>query len=476
MNHLKELILLYLISALILSCTKNINENVISSKRPFSPYYFAIKNPTMQDYTMLNEYMNIYGPPVKYEAAITLAGYYVKIHEYGKATNLLMKYIELIDKRTFLGILGNMWLFVSYEKLNNKKATTIYKKLEKYKDYSEYEKSLKAFCISISEPIYIKNKNCLERYGEKYVKNPILNRINQDKNKEYDERSINNVTKLNKPIKIYINKRYTGLDLMNGALFALYTLGLDFEVATDNEDNNYKYVIDSDGNNYFLKNDEDIDFSWNFYKGLEEFYKNNVDIIKNTVIIVVKEDFMTSAKHLGNLFKKEGQIVRTIIYTEYGFRDDLEGIYKKYGNDITLISIGHEGDIVDFIPLIRFIFAYKIPVYAMIDCFTGLYLEKYYADYFNYTNIYTFSDLISEENKAFFNNYKNFYGIKPGANALIGYDMILYIAYLNKAVTKPNYLSGIINVNSKTKEVLRTLKYYYIKNNNIEYYKESNLH
>jgi hypothetical protein len=54
--------------------------------------------------------------------------------------------------------------------------------------------------------------------------------------------------------------------------------------------------------------------------------------------------------------------------------------------------------------------------------------------------------------------------------------MILYIAYLNKAVTKPNYLSGIINVNSKTKEVLRTLKYYYIKNNNIEYYKESNLH
>lgn len=476
MNPLKGLILLYLISTLFISCTKNVNEGLKINSRPFSPYYFAIKNPTQQDYMMLSEYMNLYGPPVRYEAAILLAGYYVKTQEFGKAKNLLTRYIEKIDNRSFLYILGNMWLLLSYEKLNNERAYSIYTELEELEEYKDYVNALKAFCISISEPIYINNKSCLDRLVEKYIEKPVINNINEEESKKQDESQIDKTILLNEPVKIYINKVHTGLDLMNGALFALYAQDLDFEVVTEKEGGDYKYVIDVENNKYLLRNDENIDFSWDFNNGLKHFYDYNIYNFKNNVIIVAKEEFQKEAEFLCSLFGTLSRKVRTVLYSDYGFRDDLEGIYKKYDNDVSIICIGHEKDIVDFMPLIRFVFTYKIPVYAMIDCFTGLYLEKYYVDYFNYVNIYAFSDFVSNENRLFFNEYKDFYGIEPGGYALIGYDIMLYIASLYKRDTIPEFLSGIISIDRKTKEVLRSLKYYYIKNRKIQFYDELNVY
>ena len=181
-------------------------------------------------------------------------------------------------------------------------------------------------------------------------------------------------------------------------------------------------------------------------------------------------------KFIKHLFNKDRQHkIRTIIYTAYSFQEDLQGLFNKYGNNVSIITIGLERDIIDFVPLVRYVFEYSIPVYAIIECFSGLFLEKYYVDYFNYSNIYAFTDFISDKNRLFYNKYKDFYNVKPKAEALIGYDIIQYISYNHGySDEKPEYLSGIINVDVKNNEVLRQLKYYYIRNNSLQYYEELN--
>jgi len=116
---------------------------------------------------MLRNYMNIYDPPVNYEAAVLLAGYYMKTHEYDKAINLLSRYLEKIKENEFLSIIGTMWLYASLASKNDIRAEDIYIRLNTYKRSVEYNNALKAFCISISEPVYVGNHNCLERMRRK---------------------------------------------------------------------------------------------------------------------------------------------------------------------------------------------------------------------------------------------------------------------------------------------------------------------
>jgi len=126
-------------------------------------------------------------------------------------------------------------------------------------------------------------------------------------------------------------------------------------------------------------------------------------------------------------------------------------------------------------PLIRYVFEYKVPVYAIIECFSGLFLEKYYIDYFNNSNIYAFTDFVSDKNRSFYNKYRDFYNDKPQADALIGYDIIQYISYIHGyGNEKPEYLSGIISIDEESNKVLRQIKYYYIRNNLLQYYEELN--
>ena len=87
--------------------------------------------------------------------------------------------------------------------------------------------------------------------------------------------------------------------------------------------------------------------------------------------------------------------------------------------------------------------------------------------------MYAFTDFISDETQLFYNKYKNFYGTEPKAEALIGYDIILYLSSLSREnASTPQYLSGIVSINKESEEVIRTLRYYYIKNDAIEYYDE----
>jgi hypothetical protein len=438
---------------------------------PFSPYYFAIKSPSNEDYLLLSQYMTTYSAPVKYEAAIELAGYYIKRGEYVKGIDILKESLDRIEKQSFLHILGKMWLYLAYEKINDESASLIYKELEEYKNYNEYKNALKAFCISISEPVISNNKSCLEHYGEKYIKEDTHSTdLKRGNAKTEQTREIINKDK-STPIKIYINK-LAGLNIINGALFALYSLDLNFEVTTDSMDiEKRSYKIEKDNNKYLLKNDEIIDFSWDFNKALSIFYQYNQANFNDTVVIIVKDNFRKEANFLRSLFKKSKKI-RTIIYTEDSFRDDLTGVYDKYGNNITIINIGKEKDIIEFLPLIRFVFTYKVPIYSVIDCFSGLYLEKYYASYFNYTNVYAFASLLSSENTSFYNNYREFYGVEPDAESLLGYDIVVYIALLNNYRDHLNFLSGIIKIDNNTKLPVRSIKHYFIRKNSIEYYNE----
>ncbi len=477
MNLLKELILLFLISILFIGCSKKIEISTETKKTPFSAYYFAIKNPTYQDYTTLNKYMNLYDPPVKYEAAVELAGYYVKTKEYAKAANILQRYLSKIDDNSFLRIIGTMWLFASYEHLNNSKASDIYKDIKLYENIDEYNNAVKAFCISLSEPIYINNESCLDRMGEKYNKNVEdglgVKKVEKNNLKMKDEEK----GSINETLNIFINKINIDTNLMSGALLALYKLGLDFKVATEGSKAGYKYVVEGKGEDVYLKNGINLKFSWDFNKALKVFYEHNKNNFKSVVVIVSKDSFIEKAVYLKMMIEKSNLYkVRTITYTEYGFQDDLRGIYNKYGNDVSIISVGLEKDIVDILPLIRFIFTYKVPFYAVVECFSGLFLEKYYVDYFNYSNIYAFTDFISDENYSFYTKYKEFYGTKPKAEALIGYDIILYLSNLKtEKKYMPQYLSGIVSINAESEEVIRTLRYYYIKNNAIQYYDELKL-
>ena len=475
MNLLKGLILLSLISILFIGCSKKIVTDMEAKKTPFSDYYFAIKNPTYQDYTTLNTYMNIYEPPVKYEAAVALAGYYVKKQEYTKAINMLQRYLSKIDENSFLRIIGTMWLFASYEHLNDSKAREIFKNIKKYEQLDEYNNVVKAFCISLSEAIYVNDKSCLDRMGEKYnrnIENGLGVKKEENNNVKMESRGRNSIKGT---LNIFINKLNVDAILMNGALLALYTLGLDFEVATEGSKVGYEYLVEGKDESVFLVEDEkDIKFSWDFNKALKVFYEYNKNNFKSVVVIVSKDSFIEKAVYLKNMLEKSDLYnVRNITYSEYGFQEDLKGIYNRYGNDVSIISIGLEKDVIDILPLIRFIFTYKVSFYAIVDCFSGLFLEKHYVDYFNYSNVYAFTDFISDETQLFYNKYKNFYGTEPKAEALIGYDIILYLSSLSREnASTPQYLSGIVSINKESEEVIRTLRYYYIKNDAIEYYDE----
>ena len=73
----------------------------------------------------------------------------------------------------------------------------------------------------------------------------------------------------------------------------------------------------------------------------------------------------------------------------------------------------------------------------------------------------------------FYDRYKDFYNIKPNAEALIGYDIIQYISYIQGYISEePEYLSGIVRVDEENDEVLRQLKYYYIRNGLLYHYEE----
>jgi hypothetical protein len=105
-----------------------------------------------------------------------------------------------------------MWLFASLELNNNDiQAKEVYNNLNKFKKLDEYDKALKAFCISMSEPAYVGNVNCLERLRGQYNNNNVKKITKKEKEQIIEDLQKKESNKIVGPIKILINKINTGV-------------------------------------------------------------------------------------------------------------------------------------------------------------------------------------------------------------------------------------------------------------------------
>jgi len=111
-------------------------------------------------------------------------------------------------------------------------------------------------------------------------------------------------------MRILINKINTGVTLMKRRSPCAVYIGTGFWCFYSSRlYTKYSYIIDRENNEYYLENENKIDFSWNFNNALKLFYLYNYNQFSEVVAIVVKDDFYKNAAYLKDLFKKIGNIL-----------------------------------------------------------------------------------------------------------------------------------------------------------------------
>lgn len=474
MSLLKEVILLFLISSTIISCVKK-NE-IIDRPATFYPYYFAIKKPSADDLIMLKQYYEKYDEPFRNEVAILIGAYYLKIGKYENAKFYIEKNANKSGIAQLIKIMGNCWLFDVYLKEKNiSKIKESYNNIIKYKNTIDYENAIRGYCSSTGGFFKDIDNNCFTGRYKALLSAEKLDNFNSQYEKK-DQAGKQLTAEVENHLKkdkynIFINGVSINDKFSIGAMFAIYKNKLNYEIYTQESDKiSYDYIIDRVGSEYLLKTDKNkIDFSWDYDRLFEQFYSDNINNLKNKTIITIKDGFENKAETLKKeiLDRNPRMKVHIIKYSENGFRDDLEYIKKLYGEDISFIGIGVERDMIDFMPMLRFIFSFHIKANLFIDCFSGLYFDKYYSDYFDNSIIFCYVNFLDDfYQKAIIRELESFYGEKVVGETLIGYDMLKYISNYEF----PHYdkfLSKIISVDKKRLKVLREPLTLYIKRNKI---------
>lgn len=472
MRHLKELILLsiLIINLFILyGCVKHKDTREYSLGQNFSPYFFAVKNPSKEDWYILNSYIREFNYPTNIEAAIMLGGYYVKKGELEKAKTILENNLSKIGSVGFTKLIGYMWLYYVYLQLDyQKKANEKLIKINEYKGQDFFEKALKAFCISISEPIGSINYSCLDRLSEKSVSKKPHEKIIK---LNYDNKSIESNLQLNYQISesIFVDKKSINQKMVDAMIYAINKFNLNYHIIMDGGDgaghNIYLYKEDNEILlNYYGKQ---INFGWDYLDEVNNFYDNVPLDRKKMILIIVSDEFKQVGKYLAKLYNNNNYNAKLLLYTDEGYKYDLKALENKYDDNVTFINIGNEDEIVNYMPLIRFFFNYETDVFSIISYFTGLYLKNIYNDYFNNSYVVAQANLTKDESKIFIKEFENFMGYEPAIWSFIGYDVICFLKNKNNNLNNNynGYLTDVIYISDSSKNVERNFYLFYINNN-----------